>query len=217
MADEDSSDQGSDDTGWGGLALEFSRTFILVRDVFGYLPPGAVLLFLALDAPGHRLLASIDQSGLPAWAVGLAAVVLSYVAGQIVVALGYWLSERIDKGNKAQWDDLATKNHLYYRRLYAELFIESERRDTIAMLRTGLAVALLVGAALYILQIALSPTPFGSGLFSYEGILRGPLLLLAGGFMFRNAGMGRANAAHYRKNAIEVARMVKQGTEPPVK
>jgi hypothetical protein len=29
--------------------------------------------------------------------------------------------------------------------------------------------------------------------------------------------MGRANAAHYRKNAIEVARMVKQGTEPPVK
>jgi hypothetical protein len=104
--------------------------------------------------------------------------------------------------------------YLYYRRRYPQIFVESDRRRTIADLRAGLGIALLIGSLLYLARSFDSRANFWRWPCLVETVVRGPCLLLAGVFMVWNSKTGCLHAAEYENDAIEVARMVKHGKEP---
>src|SRR5437868_1168189 len=99
MGDETSKKKGDDESEseggkeWAALLRETLQSFLLMRDLLGYLVPGTLLLFLVHVASGGAALSSLR--GLDSnWLLALALFVLSYVAGQIVIALGYRIAGR---------------------------------------------------------------------------------------------------------------------------
>ena len=143
-------------------------TFLLIRDFFGYVLPGAVLFASAALSVDVQRFAG-DNFALPAWLPkpdwAIAAVVLAvcYALGQLLVSAGYlildgmsWLqhkrAERKLARNRKQIETDEERNErlkrfvtdlLYFRYRYPSLFVELDRRDTIAVFRTGLAMALI--------------------------------------------------------------------------
>ena len=125
--------------------------FLLLRDVFGYVIPGAV--FLAIVAHTHGGSSHPPVSDTP-WFVFLILLLASYVIGQILVTIGYtfyggvgWIRRGMRRAttDNARADEQYT-NLQYYRYLYPAMFNERDRRDTVNILRIGLAVAFVVGA-----------------------------------------------------------------------
>ena len=123
--------------------------FLLLRDVFGYVIPGAVLLVIV--AHTHQGTQHPTVPDTP-WFFFLLLLLAAYVIGQILVAIGYMLFGAIGRvrprGASANEATAAKQDAdlQYYRYLYPAMFNERDRRATINVLRIGLAVALLVGA-----------------------------------------------------------------------
>jgi hypothetical protein len=126
-----------------------ARTFLLFRDVFGYVIPGALLIGSA--AYGKKLGTLTQSWSGDNWLVIVIVLVACYVAGQILVSIGYLVlfdfwklfqprDKELEKIHAKKDADL-----LFYRYVYPDLFIERDRRDTIDILRIGLAVALVAG------------------------------------------------------------------------
>jgi hypothetical protein len=123
--------------------------FLLLRDVFGYVIPGAVLL--AIVAHTRQGATHPAVSDTP-WFGFLILLLAAYVIGQILVAIGYsfygGLGMLLRRGPSADPNVAADQNTdlQYYRYLYPAMFTERDRRATINILRIGLAVAFIAGA-----------------------------------------------------------------------
>jgi hypothetical protein len=163
------------------------KTFLLLRDVFGYLLPGAVALGSVVYVYGFSW-ATKSWPGGPDWLAVVAAVIGCYVAGHLLVAIGYIIYDAIDKLRAPQKPAALEAELLYYRYLYPDLFIERDRRGTINILRIGVSVALLADTWL------LSPP------LSYGALIVG-LLLLYNGYTGRQhlGAIGAATVAAGRK------------------
>lgn len=142
---------------WGQLVLSLIGQFLLLRDFFGYLVPGFIFMLLvgfgAVVFHGTRL-----PTFFPTWVVILIVVVVSYVSGHLFAALGFALqdfgvrfsdivtrSKRKRAGGKGEFPLKFESLVLYYRATYPQLFVELDRRDTLALLRTGAGTSFLIG------------------------------------------------------------------------
>lgn len=125
------------------------NNFLLLRDLFGYAIPGAVMLGIA----GY--FGVIDYSKLPlageaAWLKAIAAVTASYAVGHVLAAIGYAPYDVyymiVKRFCRTSGQDETESDPLYYRYIYPSMFIEADRRQTLTILRIGLSVALILGA-----------------------------------------------------------------------
>jgi hypothetical protein len=178
-------------------------SFLLLRDLFGYAIPGAVLVAIAtypeLSDPNRLQLPLANE---PTWFKLIVAVTGAYVIGQVLATIGYtlytnkkvqsllnWITVRYNGQIPAQPDPTMDVDALYFRYLYPSIFLEVDRRDTLTILRVALSIAFVLSACLpnvvVLLRIA---------------------FLLIGLFMFWNGYMSRGIAANYRKATVEAAR-----------
>ena len=157
---------------WSVLGTLISG-FLLIRDFFGYLLPGAVLfgcLALSIDVQRfvHDNFGTADWLPRSEWAIAAAVVGACYALGQLLASAGYlvldgiaWIERKHEEKKKARdRKQIETKEEraarqrkltadsLYFRFRYPSLFIELDRRDTIAVFRTGLTMALFGSVAL---------------------------------------------------------------------
>jgi hypothetical protein len=86
----DASDSGA--SSWPGFIAQLNKTFMLVRDAFGYALPGAVFLAIGLVS-GRYSLCEVQclllPYHVPAWAGFLGAIAASYAAGSLMAATIY--------------------------------------------------------------------------------------------------------------------------------
>ena len=118
------------------------RSFLLLRDVVGYLIPGSLLLGSVIYRHGFDW-ATKSWPGGPDWLAVVAAVIGCYATGQVLVAIGYTIYEIVGRFHKRSRAPASDQDVLLYRYVYPDLFIESDRRNTINILRIGIAVALV--------------------------------------------------------------------------
>jgi hypothetical protein len=189
---------------WNLLA-SLIKGFLLLRDLFGYAIPGAVLLAIAA-----RCVVGIDFSHLPLvadsiWVTAVLAITASYVTGHVLAALGYSLYDGLDlalerlrrkRPSTPPAPSPSEGNVLYYRYLYPSMFIEADRRETLSILRVGLAVALLAG-----------------GFLPHSRVVEAVLIVM-GLFMLWNGFASRRSAAAYRNATIDAARLAKANNIP---
>lgn len=160
---------------WPGLVAQLNKTFLLIRDVFGYALPGAV--FLTIGLISHRF-SLIDVRNLlnpyqpPGWAMFLMAVVACYAMGEILASVTYmpialhkivqwgFVRSHLYPPPKGEITDANVKKRVYLlqdnptevtadllaiRTRHPELFVESDRRETLMLLGGSMATALLSG------------------------------------------------------------------------
>jgi hypothetical protein len=179
------------------------KGFLLLRDFFGYVIPGAVVWGVVAYASGAQDLSQLPLAAESIWVRAVIAVTASYVVGHVLAALGYSLYDGVDQ----VWHRIkhpmrprpvtnAETNTVYYRYLYPSMFIEADRRETLTILRAALAVALLVGV--YFLH-----SPLGQG-----------VALAAGLFMLWNGYRSRVSAASCRNSTIDAARLARANNVP---
>lgn len=205
------------------------RAFLLLRDFFGYLLPGAAFLSI-LAVSQHPSESSLTLgSKLPMWGAVVALLGASYVAGHLMAAIGHaiqdatsfvfgavrqyaanlvgfkWWKDRkktrgVGSRRRAGFPLSSESLALHYRRLYPQLFVELDRRETLALLRTGLGASFFVGSWSFPLSLELGIV-----------LLIGVVLLLSG-------YAGRRHVALYRiatlRAAIRAERAQKQPLEP---
>jgi hypothetical protein len=153
------------------------KGFLSPRDLFGYLVPGIVFVALASTrfvplATWRSFLADPDKSF---WLVVALLLVLSYLVGQVLVAVGYTLhgvagTILFKKSTSAPGEEQkgfsAVVDEMYYRHLYPSIFVEADRRSTTNIMRINLAVGLLSGAFFVLHESLLAFwVVFGVGLF----------------------------------------------------
>ena len=189
---------------WSLLA-SLIKGFLLLRDFFGYVIPGAVLLTIVA-----RCVGGIDFSHLPLvadsiWVTAALAITASYVAGHVLAAIGYSLYDGLDSAlerlRRARppippAPSPSEGNVLYYRYLYPSMFIEADRRETLSIFRVGLAVALLAG-----------------GFLPHSRVVEAALIVV-GLFMLWNGYVSRRRATTYRNATIDAARLAKANNIP---
>jgi hypothetical protein len=178
-------------------------SLLLVRDFFGYVIPGAVLWAIVGYSFGAGDMAQLPWPAESIWVRAIAAITASYVAGHGLAAVGYSLYEGLDEARhrikparQAKPVTNTETNTIYYRFLYPAMFIEADRRETLTILRGGLAVALVIGAG-----------------FLHAGLGQG-LALAAGAFMLWDGYRSRQSAASCRNASIDAARLAKANKVP---
>jgi hypothetical protein len=185
--------------------------FLLLRDVFGYLLPGALFLGLASVYARHACpnewlwYLTKHDAVAPFWFFAILMLVLSYVTGQVLVAIGYTgagavesLVRRIKKNEKAP-TRVPSPEELYLRYLYPAIFTEVDRRGTINILRIGVGVSLMAG----------------SGFLYPESEFAFWCALLVGVFMMYNWRTGVSHVGDVAENTMEAAALAAQAGVPP--
>ncbi len=81
-------DEQKESTGWPGLLRYAAETFLLLRDVFGYLLAGAVLVLVTI---GWSVSSQVNWNWPEAIKLWPALIVASYIAGHLGAIIGYWL------------------------------------------------------------------------------------------------------------------------------
>ncbi len=170
------------------------RTFLLLRDLFGYLIPGTVLLGSIVYGHGFSW-AQKSWPGGPEWLAVVAAVIGCYVTGQILVAIGYTVYEIVDKFRTRQGASASADDLLFSRYIYPDLFIELDRRGTINIMRIGLAVALIADGWL------LAPP------LNYGALILGLLTLY-------NGYTGKKHVAEYGAATVKAGRTALENKVP---
>ncbi|MBZ5696571.1 MAG: hypothetical protein LAN36_14575 [Acidobacteriia bacterium] len=149
-------------TSWTDLLAYLIRSFILLRDVFGYALSGGVFLLIGIYS-GHVHLQedvfSIAGAYPPKWAIAIIVIALCYVSGHFVIAAVYsvpdaygLIKKRFSTNSKEEKEEKQLQEAsdlLVYRKEYPDIFIELDRRAIIALLRRGLAGSLVVGLAIF--------------------------------------------------------------------
>ena len=177
--------------------------FLLLRDFFGYVIPGAVLWAIVAFSFGVGDMWQLPWPAEPIWARAVIAITASYVVGHVLAAVGYSLYDwfdaawhRIKHPKQTKPANNTEMNTIYYRYLYPSMFIEADRRETLTILRVALAVALLIG-------VCFLHSRFGQG-----------AALAAGAFMLWNGYRSRQEAARCRNSTIDAGRLAKAGNIP---
>ena len=187
------------------LLEELVHQFVLLRDVFGYLLPGASLVFLGLLSRRIHVPWYLDIYKHPGnwavWGLVIALVAASYLAGHIAAMLGYTVYSLVDffrnrhLHKPERYDLHASTDYIYYRALHPEVFIESDRRETINLLRVTFGGSLVLSSAFF------WPAP--------------PtwMILVAGALILVNGYTGRAHVNSLRNASTEAAKRIK-GHDP---
>lgn len=92
MADKEDGKAGA--AGWPQFLSELTKSFLILRDIFGYALPGAVFVAMGMvggQAPVRHIqqLMAGYYPGLSGWAWALIALVASYLAGNIMAQVAY--------------------------------------------------------------------------------------------------------------------------------
>jgi hypothetical protein len=143
---------------WPGFLAYLNKTFLLIRDVFGYVVPGGV--FLAVGLLSQRFSLRDVHSFLwpyqpPTWAAMALLVAICYPLGHILIAVAYMpidlmkVFHRKDHKYLANVPTEVTAELLEARARHPGLFVDLDRRETMAILMGGMASALLLGAAVF--------------------------------------------------------------------
>ena len=151
-----------EESSWTRLLADLVRGFILLRDLFGYVLPGA--FFLLIGAQSGHLSSFADLSKIPGaeshpWMAVFLLLLLSYVLGHFLVVTFYFIPDVIDlikmvvrKWRRKEADANKAKHksdYLRYHEEYPDIFIEYDRQSIIALLRQGLAASLLLGLLVF--------------------------------------------------------------------
>ena len=139
-----------------GIVSSLINTFVLIRDFFAYLVPGAVLVAATAvtgwpQAFVKQQHANLDFLPKPEWLKLIAVLAACYIAGQLLVAFGYWVISLFVKEDQA-----IPAEPIYRRYRYPSMYIEVERRSIIADFRFGLGIALVLSATLLLVSQHLS-------------------------------------------------------------
>jgi len=234
---EKESGEGTVDEGWAALLHEILRSFLLIRDVVGYLLPGGLAIFLLVHGYGARLIAPLTLESSP-WVLVPVLAGLSYLAGQIVVSLGYGLQgqfialahwtedpmlardkdpEKLEKLQRREERRRTSQTTAwavaYYRSRVPKNFAEVDHQSTVAMLRTGIGGALMVGAFGYAWR-ALNFWNANDAAGEWSSVRRAALLIVGASYMLMSAREGTKSAANTRKAMLLAARSELEGTVP---
>jgi len=203
------------------------KSFVLLRDLIGYLIPG--LVFFALLAPEKAwALTNAD----PGWTVLAAILLASYATAQLLAALGYALLRWSPKKSSGKKEELTQdekgraeaaeraaeiahlKETYYYSTYYPDIFIETSRQDTVHLMRIATSMALVLAglAQLFLIAIAFAQNQQAVDLLS---VLFWIVCVAAGVFLFVHI---RRDDPHHRltaAGALEAARLAeKLGRKP---
>jgi hypothetical protein len=146
---------------WAGVVAELIRSFLILRDIFGYALPGAMFLGIGVLRGRIRLQSLQDLSQPyhpPIWVAVVLLVGACYVVGQVLATVAYlpfdiwkwWVSRR--KPTDPWLVDHPTEVNaeiLGIRRQYPEFFVELDRRETITILTASMMVAFLGGVIVF--------------------------------------------------------------------
>jgi hypothetical protein len=184
------------------LLRSLIKGFLLLRDFFGYVIPGSVLIAIVARWLGVDFL-HMPPAADSIWVTAVLVIIASYVTGHILVAVGHSFYAGLDRAweklrgpTKAAAPTPSEGNVLYYRYLYLSMFIEADRRETLTILRVGLAVALL-----------------GGGWLPHSHLVQA-LAIAAGLFMLWNGYGSRQRAVACRSATIDAARLAKANNIP---
>lgn len=162
---------------WGDLLRDLVRSFILLRDLFGYVLPGA--FFLLIGAQLGTLSSFGNLSVIPGaeshpWLLVFLLLLISYLVGIFLVAATYfpfdvvtlieiarekWKFSRLNdeekKKHKKEDDEKLQKiakekaSLFRYRKQFPDIFIEQDRQSILALLRRGLAASVILGPLVF--------------------------------------------------------------------
>lgn len=162
---------------WAGVVQELLQTFLILRDIFGYALPGGV--FLGIGVVSNRIRMPdignlIYPFHIPTWVAAVLIVAGCYAVGHVLAAAAYLLSD-IGKGivarkyrtelldppliphvgldQRLRWlldsPTEVTADLLVLRSQHPELFVDLDRRETMALLSGSLLVALFAGPVIF--------------------------------------------------------------------
>jgi hypothetical protein len=158
---------------WPGFLSELSKSFLILRDVFGYALPGAVFLGVGLICRrfslGDLQYYVFNPYKPPAWLASALGIGACYVIGHVMAAIAYFpynFSHRTDAQKTADIGDM--KELILVRGQHPELLIELDRQSTMTMMRGASAAALLTGCICFWF---LQKTPSLGFMFCGSGIL----------------------------------------------
>ena len=162
---------------WSDLLRDLVRSFVLLRDLFGYVLPGA--LFLLIGAQSHHLSSFGDLTEIPGaeshpWLLVLLLLLISYFVGHFLIVafyfpfdvitllkipLGKWRLSRLNdeqkKKRQKENEDAQKKiekdasDFLRYNKQFPDIFIEYDRQSILALLRKGLAASVVLGLLVF--------------------------------------------------------------------
>lgn len=194
------------ESGWSGLLIDLVRNFLLLRDIFGYLIPGIVFLFLGALADRFYLSDWMDLFELSFWERVIVFLIVALVAGHILVAVSYIpgdirkLMQPAEKIHKNPSE--LTPVEIEGRARFPGLFVEYDRRTTQTIMTSGLAMALLLtGLMVYWPSLRLRYFMLGAGAVLLFNVYTG------------RKQLGRAHA--YVLKAIEDAKEHGVGSSKP--
>jgi hypothetical protein len=144
-------DNGGSDS-WPGFLTELTKSFLILRDIFGYALPGAVFLLVGLLAkklPLSGLRSLLETYKVPLWLVVVAGVAACYTLGHLMAALAYvpfntWrFSRKHHKTEKEKQAIAEAAAMIDIRGRHPELLTEFERQNIMTQLRGSTGVALI--------------------------------------------------------------------------
>jgi hypothetical protein len=142
--------------GWAGLLAELVKSFLILRDVFGYALPGAVFFGVGLVSGRITLRQASDllqPYALPIWAGIVLSVVVFYITGHILAAIAYAPYDvyKLFASRHAVWSHPTelTGELLAIGQTRPRLLVQLERRETMALLNHATLAALLSGCGVF--------------------------------------------------------------------
>ena len=153
---------GSGSDSWPGFLSELSKSFLILRDVFGYALPGAVFLSIGVLCRRFSLRDVkylLDPYQLPAWLAMLVGLGACYAIGHVMTGIAYlifnrWKSPFGEEESQASDSDTGgstqvPKELIDIRGRHPELLTELERQSTMTQLRGSTGAAMLLGSVLF--------------------------------------------------------------------
>jgi hypothetical protein len=160
MADEDNDkDKGGGAATWPAFLSELTKNFLILRDIFGYVLPGLIVLVIGLiwKSPFlDQVRLRVEDFDFPMWLQVLVGLVICYTIGHVMAALAYfrynkWMHRYVHPRKYLFAKQKLAEEITYSARLiqvrgrHPELVIEFERQSTMTQLRGTTGVAMIIG------------------------------------------------------------------------
>jgi hypothetical protein len=159
------SDSGGDPDSWPGFLSELTKSFLILRDIFGYALPGAVFLSIGVLC---RRFSLVDVQNLlrpyqlPAWLALIVVLAACYTVGHLMAQVAYFFSNTwgfpwsgkkagsTSDGKPEKTDPrLPPYELLNLREDHPVLLTEYDRQSIMTQLRGSTGAAMLVGCLVF--------------------------------------------------------------------